>query len=80
MSSIFHTVLRIWAIIIIAIKRTLAQRGLVLATLLGLVVAIALVLSIPLYSEAVYYRVPVQFNGIRQDRWIGILVINYILI
>ena len=57
MNSIRLTFLRILAIFSIAIKRTLAQRGLMLATLLGLVVTIALVLSIPLYSEAVYYRV-----------------------
>ena len=57
MTTIWHIVLRTWAILIVAIKRTLAQRGLALATLLGLVVTIALVLSIPLYSEAVYYRV-----------------------
>ncbi|MDF1512790.1 MAG: hypothetical protein P1S60_03160, partial [Anaerolineae bacterium] len=48
---------RVFATLIIAIKRTFAQRGLALAALLGLIAAIALVLSIPLYSEAVYYRV-----------------------
>lgn len=49
--------LRIWNLITIAAKRLLAQRGLALATLLGLVIAIALVMSIPLYAEATYYRV-----------------------
>jgi len=42
---------------VLAFKRLLAQRGLALAILLGLVVAIALVMSIPLYAEAIYYRV-----------------------
>lgn len=41
----------------LALKRLLAQRGLALAILLGLVIAIALVMSIPLYAEATYYRV-----------------------
>ncbi len=41
----------------LAFKRLLAQRGLALAVLLGLVIAIALVMSIPLYAEATYYRV-----------------------
>jgi putative ABC transport system permease protein len=49
--------LRIWAIFVIAVKRLYAQRGLALATLLGLVVTIALALSIPLYADAVYFRV-----------------------
>ena len=49
--------LRIWTIFTIAAKRMFAQRGLTLATLLGLVCAIALVISIPLYAEATYYRV-----------------------
>ena len=50
-------ILRFWATVTIAAKRLLAQRGLAFATLLGLVAAIALVMSIPLYAEATYYRV-----------------------
>jgi len=50
------TLLRLWATGVIAGKRLLAQRGLALATLAGLVVAMALVMSIPLYAEAIYYR------------------------
>jgi putative ABC transport system permease protein len=49
--------LRVWAIFIIAIKRLYAQKGLALATLLGLIVTIALALSVPLYADAVYFRV-----------------------
>lgn len=49
--------LRIWAIFIIALKRLYAQKGLALATLLGLIVTIALALSVPLYADAVYFRV-----------------------
>jgi putative ABC transport system permease protein len=52
-----NALLRAWSILIVAVKRLLAQRGLVLATLLGLVAAVALATSIPLYAEAVYYRV-----------------------
>ena len=51
-----NALLRAWSILIIALKRLLAQRGLVLAMLLGLVAAVALTTSIPLYAEAVYYR------------------------
>ena len=48
---------RIWATLLIAVRRVLAQRWLALATTLGLVAAIALIMSIPLYSDAVYYRI-----------------------
>jgi putative ABC transport system permease protein len=52
-----NTLSRARSILIVAVKRLLAQRGLALATLLGLVAAVALTTSIPLYAEAVYYRV-----------------------
>lgn len=41
----------------IAIKRLYAQKGLSLATLVGLVAITALMFSIPLYADAVYFRV-----------------------
>lgn len=44
------------SIIRIALKRLLAQRGLALATALGLIVAIALTIGIPLYADAVHFR------------------------
>lgn len=50
-------ILRFWAILIIAIKRLISQRGLVLAATAGLATAISLTLSIPLYADAIYYRV-----------------------
>ena len=50
-------VLRAWAILIVAAKRLVAQRGLALAVILGLVVAVALAVSLPLYADAVNYRV-----------------------
>jgi len=49
--------LRSWAIVVVAAKRLLAQRWLALALLVGLITAIALVMSIPLYADAVYYRI-----------------------
>ncbi len=49
--------LRTWATLQIAVRRLLAQRWLALATALGLVAAVALIMSIPLYSDAVYYRI-----------------------
>ncbi|NOZ27345.1 MAG: FtsX-like permease family protein [Chloroflexi bacterium] len=52
-----NILLRTWAIFVVATKRLLSQRGLALATALGLVVAVALVMSVPLYADAVYYRI-----------------------
>ena len=49
--------LRTRAIILVAIKRLLAQPLLSLATIIGLTVAVALVLTIPIYSESVAFRV-----------------------
>jgi putative ABC transport system permease protein len=46
--------LRFWAIFVVAAKRILSQRGLAVATCLGLVAAVAVTMSIPLYSDAVY--------------------------
>jgi putative ABC transport system permease protein len=50
-------IFRVWSIIIVAIKRLISQRGLVLAATLGLAAAISLTLSIPLYADAIYYRI-----------------------
>ncbi len=47
---------RLWATIIILIKRLSSQPGLTLAAILGLVIAIALAMSIPIYADSVYYR------------------------
>ncbi|MCJ7701702.1 MAG: ABC transporter permease [Anaerolineales bacterium] len=49
--------LRSWSIIVIAIKRLISQRGLMLASTLGLATAVSLTLSIPLYADAIYYRI-----------------------
>jgi len=49
--------LRAWASLHIAVKRLLAQWGLALLTTLGLTIAISLVLSIPLYADAVNHRI-----------------------
>lgn len=56
-------IMRIWAVFVVAAKRLLAQRWLAFATVLGLVMSVALALSIPLYADAVYYRV------LRQEIW-----------
>ena len=49
--------LRAWAALALAVRRLLSQWTLALATLVGLVVAIALAVSIPLYADAVYFRI-----------------------
>lgn len=45
------------AIVAVALRRLISQRGLATATALGLVASAAIVMSIPLYTDAVYYRV-----------------------
>jgi putative ABC transport system permease protein len=49
--------LRTWATLQIAVRRIFAQRWLALATALGLVASVSIIMSIPLYSDAVYYRI-----------------------
>ncbi len=48
---------RALAVLLIAARRVIAQRGLALATLVGLIVVIGLTISIPLYAESVTYRI-----------------------
>ena len=49
--------LRAWATIIIAVKRLLAQWELAVVTILGLLASISLVITIPLYADAVNHRI-----------------------
>jgi len=49
--------LRLWAIVVVAVKRLFAQRLLTISTLLGLIVAVALMMTVPMYAEAVSFRV-----------------------
>lgn len=48
---------RLRAIFTITFKRLWAQRSLTLVTLLGLVTAVALIMTVPLYADAVYFRI-----------------------
>jgi putative ABC transport system permease protein len=48
---------RLRAIIRITLKRLSAQPGLTLATLLGLVTAVSLITTVPLYADAVSFRI-----------------------
>jgi putative ABC transport system permease protein len=50
-------ILRSLAIFAVAARRLVAQQGLAVSTALGLVASVAIVMSIPLYSDAVYYQV-----------------------
>lgn len=50
-------VTRTLAIFAVAVRRLFSQRGLALATAVGLVASIALVMSVPLYTDAVYYSI-----------------------
>jgi putative ABC transport system permease protein len=51
---------RSWAIVHIVIKRIWAQLGLVFVMVIGLVIAISLVISIPLYADAIYRQTSLQ--------------------
>ena len=46
-----------WPTIHVVAKRIISQPGLILATTLGLIIALALMMSIPLYADAVYHRI-----------------------
>lgn len=48
---------RFWAIFVIAIKRILSQPWMALATILGMIFAISLTMSVPLYASSVYNRI-----------------------
>jgi putative ABC transport system permease protein len=48
---------RLRSIFVVVAKRVISQPWLVLATILGLVISIALMMSIPLYADAVYRRI-----------------------
>jgi len=52
-----NVIFRAWAIFVVAAKRVLSQPWLALATAVGLVFSVGLTLSVPLYADAVYYRV-----------------------
>jgi putative ABC transport system permease protein len=49
--------LQIRAMMLVALRRLLAQRGLALATAAGLTVSVSLVMSIPLYADATHFRI-----------------------
>lgn len=53
MKVIFNT----WSILVVTGKRLLAQKGLALAITIGLTVAVALAVSLPVYSDAVNFRI-----------------------
>ncbi|MBN1563006.1 MAG: ABC transporter permease [Anaerolineae bacterium] len=52
-----RSLLRLRAIVIVAVKRLLAQPLLSLALTIGLTVAVALMLTVPIYAESVAFRV-----------------------
>ncbi len=62
---------RILAVFAVATRRLLSQRGLALATAIGLVATVAIVMSIPLYTDAVYYQI-LQKELTRQESEEGI--------
>ena len=48
--------LRIWGLLTTVPNRLFSQWGLVLASVLGLVSSISLIMSIPLYADSIYYQ------------------------
>ncbi len=59
--------LQMRAVISIAIKRLTSQRLLSLATIVGLTIAVALILTIPIYSESVAFRVLTERLTAQED-------------
>ncbi len=59
-ASIMGLVNRFWAIFVIATKRILSQPWMALATVIGMVFAISLTMSVPLYASSVYNRIFLQ--------------------
>jgi hypothetical protein len=51
---------RFWAIFRIAAKRILSQPGMAVATTLGMIFAISLTMSVPLYASSVYNAIFLQ--------------------
>jgi putative ABC transport system permease protein len=51
---------RIWAIFLTVARRIPSQLGLVLAMVAGMVASISLILSVPLYADAIYHRMFMQ--------------------
>ena len=52
-----NAILRFFSIFIVTARRLIAQRGLASATTVGLVVGVAITMSIPIYADAVYQRI-----------------------
>ena len=65
--------LHLSALLEIVTRRLFSRAGLVLATTAGLVAGVSLVLSIPLYADAVYYR---TFRAILGNQETGKAVLN----
>lgn len=57
-------VYRFWSIFVIAIKRILSQPWMALATVLGMIFAISLTMSVPLYASSVYNSIFLQRIGV----------------
>ncbi len=55
--------LRLRSVFSIAAKRLLSQKGLMLTSILGLASVIALIMSVPLYANAVYHQTFIQNIG-----------------
>lgn len=58
---------RFWSIFVIATKRILSQPWMALATVLGMIFAISLSMSVPLYASSVYNSIFLQRVGIAEE-------------
>ena len=61
-----NTILRFLAIFTVTLKRLVAQRGLALAELLGICVAVATTMSIPIYADGIY---PTNLKSRNQEKF-----------
>jgi putative ABC transport system permease protein len=60
---VMRIIYRFWAIFVIAAKRILSQPWMALATVMGMIFAISLTMSVPLYASSVYNQIFLQRVG-----------------
>ncbi len=58
---------RFWATVVIAVKRIFSQPWMALATVLGMIFAISLTMSVPLYASSVYNSIFLRQVGLGEE-------------
>ncbi len=66
LEELMRLINRFWAIFVIATKRILSQPWMALATVMGMIFAISLSMSVPLYASSVYNRIFLRQVGVEE--------------